>query len=514
MSLVQLGKAARLRSQSNSPFPLILLLESVRFGDPAIVMLSDRCEEVACYVTRDAERKVQEGLIRPGDIVSIVQYQSEGERVVVEAMERLARYSLDYLIFSQVAQRVDKEYVNVQVRVVAIGKTRPYTSKFGPKLFFNLAILDQTGAEIIVSFFNQEAIQFDKFFQLGECYKFRDFRIDRDSPKSTAQFRCSLSADKQSSIQRISLSLPQASFSLLSFEALKQVQLDSIVDVVGVLTVIGDLSDRGNRIISLVNSLNQKIEVTLWGALAEDDYGGYRGLQPIVVVKRVQVKGSQNLSVLEGLSELLFNVAGLKQAEQLQRWKASLPTEPDAYIPIQRPVASVAVVPRSLATDQVQASIKELIRISTEQGWGQKLALIASIQQIECKPLDNAMYSACTRSGCLKGVTQDENGVYNCSKCRHEATSCTYRYILRMTLCDDQKDEVKVTAFDFRAMELVGITAANLRKLGEEAAVERLGTLIGQSKLWTLSRNERNFHLSQSYIVDSIKSSGRECGIE
>ena len=514
MSLVQLGKAARLRSQNNSPFPIILLLDSVKFGDPAIVMLSDRCEEVACYVTRDAERKMQEGHIRPGDIVSVVQYQNEGGRVVVEAMERVARYSLDYLIFSQVDRRGDKDYVNVQARVVAIGTTHPYITNFGPKPFFNMAILDQTGAEIIVSFFNQEATKFDNFFKVGECYNFLHFQIARNSPKSTAQFRYSLSAGKQSHAQRNSLPLPQASFSLLSFEDLKQVQPDSIVDVVGVLTVVGDRSDRGNRVISLVNSLNQKIKVTLWGALAEDDYGKYRGLQPIVVVKRVQVKDLESLSALEGLSELLFNVTGLKQSEQLQRWKATLPTEPDAYIPIQGSGASVAVVPRSLAMDPVQVSIKELIRISTEEGWGQKLSLIASIQQVECKPLDCAMYSACTRPRCLKGVTQDANGVYICAKCRHKDASCTYRYRLQMTLCDDRKDEVRVTAFDTRAMELVGITAADLRKLGEEAAVERLGTLIGQSKQWTVSRNERNFHLSQSYNVESIKSSGRECGIE
>lgn len=511
MSFVQLGKVVRLWSPDCSPFSLLLLLDSVRPGE---VVLSDKCEEVACKVTEAAERKIQEGSIQPGDIVSLGRYYVEQGKVVLESMERLTRNSGEYLVFSQLAPRPDKDCVSVQARVVAIGQTRTYSSGFGPKPFFNLAILDEAGAEVIVSFFSQEAVKFAQFFQVGECYDFLRFRLDQKSPKSTAQFRFSLSADKMSCVQRNSLSLPQASFSLLPFEALQRVQTESIVDIAGVLTVVGDLNQGRNRLISLVNSLNQKVEITLWGALAEDNYGIYRGRQPIVVAKRLQLKSAQRLSVLEGLSDLLFNVTGLKEVELLQQWKASLPTESEDYIPIQRPLDPGTLVPRSLAAGLLQVSIRELLRIGREQGWGQKLSLIASIQRIEDKTLDNVMYPACLRAGCLKSVSRNADSVFVCVKCGYESLFCTYRYILRMTLCDDQKDEIAVTAFDARAQELLGLRAADLRNLGEETAFERFTALEGRSWLWTVSRNERNLHLSESYIVEALEAPRREYEIE
>jgi len=476
--------------------------------------LSDKCEEVACRVSEAVNRKVQEGSFQPGDIVSIGRHYVKQGKVVLESMDRVSHYSGEYMVFSQLAPRPDKDCVSVQARVVAIGQTRSYSSGFGPKQLFNLAILDEAGAELIVSFFSQEAVKFDKFFQLGLCYDFLRFRLDQKSPKSTALFRFSLSADRLSCVQRNCVALPQASFSLLSFEALQTVQVDSIVDVVGVLTVVGDLNQGRNRVISLVNSLNQRVQITLWGALAEDNYGRYRGLQPIVVAKRLQLKGAQQLCVLEGLSDLLFNVTGLKEVELLQQWKSSLPTEPGDYIPIQRPVDTDMLVPSSLVAGRVQVSIRELQCIGREQGWGQKLSLVASILHIEGKTLDSVMYSACLRAGCLKGVKRNASTVFVCAKCAYQSQFCTYRYMLHMTLSDDQKDEIAVTVFDARGYELLGITAADLRNLGEETALERLTALEGRAWLWTVSRNEQNLHLSQSYIVEALEPPRRECEIE
>lgn len=82
---------------------------------------------------------------------------------------------------------------------------------------------------------------------------------------------------------------------------------------------------------------------------------------------------------------------------------------------------------------------------------------------------DNLFYTACT-DNCNKKVTLTEDG-YHCERCNQTKENCTYRYLTTFHISDFTQ-QIWLQVFDDFCTSLFGMTAEDLKKMGEENSQE------------------------------------------
>ncbi|CAI6344445.1 unnamed protein product [Macrosiphum euphorbiae] len=359
----------------------------------------------------------------------------------------------------------------IRARVVNKAPVRTWSNQRGEGKLFSMDLLDESG-EIRATAFNSEC---DKFFDMIEVNKV--YFITRGAIKTANKKFSNLNNDYELTLSGETqifpchdfddTQMPALKFNFVPLSQVKDVDVDGIVDVIGVCQTAGELTmlmskttrkELKKRDVTIVDQSLSSVTITLWDTQAEDFDGS---LQPVIAIKGSRIRefmGSKSLSLL-GSTVMQIN-PDIDEAHRLRGWYDSLPSNAE--------FTSISARSDAGANNQF-LTIKgaQLAQL----GSGEKADYFSMYSHLIFVKSESALYKACPKPDCQKKVIDRNDGTYRCEKCNDETENFKYRLMLSAQLSDSTGNQW-VTMFQETAESLLGTTSAELGRLMEESKEE------------------------------------------
>ncbi|KAH9999767.1 replication factor-a protein [Xylariaceae sp. FL0662B] len=370
---------------------------------------------------------------------------------VIYPIEALSPYAHKWTIKARVSQKSD-----VKTWQKGIGK------------LFSVNLLDESG-EIKATGFNEQCDQFYDLLQEGQVYYISNpCRVTLAKKQfSTLPNDYELVFERDTVIEKAEdqSSVPQVRFNFVNIQDLHSVEKDSVVDVIGVLKEVGEVSQitakttgkpYDKRELTLVDDSQFSVRVTIWGKTATSFSG-----QPesIVVFKGVKVSdfGGRSLSLLS--SGTMSIDPDIEEAHRLKGWYDSQ-GRTDNFATHNNMASMSSATGRADQTKSVAQVKDENLGMETPDYFNLK-ATIVYIKQ------ENFAYPACSSEGCNKKVILDENdGTWRCEKCDIAHARPQYRYIMNVNV-NDHTGQLWLSCFDDVGRVIMGVSADELMEIKE-----------------------------------------------
>ncbi|XP_026808083.1 replication protein A 70 kDa DNA-binding subunit [Rhopalosiphum maidis] len=359
----------------------------------------------------------------------------------------------------------------IRARVINKGPIRTWSNQRGEGKLFSMDLLDESG-EIRATAFNSEC---DKFFDMVEVNKV--YFITRGSIKTANKKFSNLNNDYELTLSSETQifpchdfddsQMPALKFNFVQLSQVKDVDVDGIVDVIGVCQTAGELTklmskttrkELKKRDVTIVDQSLSSVTITLWDTQAEDFDGS---LQPVIAIKGSRIRefmGSKSLS-LSGSTVMQIN-PDIEEAHRLRGWYDSLPSNVEF---------------NSISTRSDAGANSQFLTIKGAQlaqlGSGDKADYYSMYSHLIFVKSESALYKACPKPDCQKKVIDRNDGTYRCEKCNDETENFKYRLMLSAQLSDSTGNQW-VTMFQETAENLLGTTSAELGRLMEESKEE------------------------------------------
>ncbi|XP_015379550.1 PREDICTED: replication protein A 70 kDa DNA-binding subunit [Diuraphis noxia] len=359
----------------------------------------------------------------------------------------------------------------IRARVVNKAPVRTWNNQRGEGKLFSMDLLDESG-EIRATAFNSEC---DKFFDMIEVNKV--YFITRGAIKTANKKFSNLNNDYELTLSSETQifpchefddsQLPALKFNFVPLSQVKDVDVDGIVDVIGVCHTVGELTmlmskttrkELKKRDVTIVDQSQSSVTITLWDTQAEDFDGS---LQPVIAIKGSRIRefmGSKSLSLL-GSTVMQIN-PDIEEAHRLRGWYDSLPSNSEF---------------NNISTRSDVGANSQFLTIKGAQlaqlGSGDKADYYNMYSHLIFVKSESALYKACPKPDCQKKVIDRNDGTYRCEKCNDETENFKYRLMLSAQLSDSTGNQW-VTMFQETAENLLGTTSAELGRLMEESKEE------------------------------------------
>ncbi|KAE9529604.1 hypothetical protein AGLY_011700 [Aphis glycines] len=359
----------------------------------------------------------------------------------------------------------------IRARVVNKASIRTWNNQRGEGKLFSMDLLDESG-EIRATAFNSEC---DKFFDMVEVNKV--YFITRGAIKTANKKFSNLNNDYELTLSSETQifpchdfddsKMPALKFNFVQLSQVKDVDVDGIIDVIGVCQTAGELikliskttrKELKKRDVTIVDQSLSSMTITLWDTQAEDFDGS---LQPIIAIKGSRIRefmGSKSLSLL-GSTVMQIN-PDIEEAHRLRGWYDSLPSNVEF---------------NSISTRSDAIANSQFLTIKGAQlaqlGSGDKADYYSMYSYLIFVKSESALYKACPKPDCQKKVIDRNDGTYRCEKCNDETENFKYRLMLLAQLSDSTGNQW-VTMFQETAENLLGTTSAELGRLLEESKEE------------------------------------------
>jgi len=359
----------------------------------------------------------------------------------------------------------------IRARVVNKAPVRTWNNQRGEGKLFSMDLLDESG-EIRATAFNSEC---DKFFDMIEVNKV--YFITRGAIKTANKKFSNLNNDYELTLSNETqifpchdfddCQMPALKFNFVPLNQVKDVDVDGIVDVIGVCQTAGELTmlmskttrkELKKRDVTIVDQSLSSVTITLWDTQAEDFDGS---LQPVIAIKGSRIRefmGSKSLSLL-GSTVMQIN-PDIEEAHRLRGWYDSLPSNAEFT---------------SISARSDVGGNNQFLTIKGAQlaqlGSGDKADYYSMYSHLIFVKSESALYKACPKPDCQKKVIDRNDGTYRCEKCNDETENFKYRLMLSAQLSDSTGNQW-VTMFQETAESLLGTTSAELGRLMEESKEE------------------------------------------
>jgi len=359
----------------------------------------------------------------------------------------------------------------IRARVVNKAPIRTWNNQRGEGKLFSMDLLDESG-EIRATAFNSEC---DKFFDMIEVNKV--YFITRGSIKTANKKFSNLNNDYELTLSGETQvfpchdfddsQMPALKFNFTQLSNVKDVDVDGLVDVIGVCQTAGELTmlmskttrkELKKRDVTIVDQSLSSVTITLWDTQAEDFDGS---LQPVIAIKGSRIRefmGSKSLSLL-GSTVMQIN-PDIEEAHRLRGWYDSLPSNVEF---------------NSISARSEVGANSQFLTIKGAQlaqlGSGDKADYYSMYSHLIFVKSESALYKACPKPDCQKKVIDRNDGTYRCEKCNDETENFKYRLMLSAQLSDSTGNQW-VTMFQETAENLLGTTSAELGRLMEESKEE------------------------------------------
>lgn len=359
----------------------------------------------------------------------------------------------------------------IRARVINKAPVRTWNNSRGNGKLFSMDLLDESG-EIRATAFNNECEKFFDLIELNKVYFFTRGTIKTANKKFSNlnnDYELTLTGESQvfPCHDFDESQMPALKFNFTQLNKVKDTDVDTILDVIGVCQSAGDVvnlvskttqKELKKRDVTLVDQSMSSVVFTLWDTQAEEFDAS---LQPVVAIKGCRIRefmGSKTLSLF-GSTVMQIN-PDVEEAHRLRGWFDSLPSNMEFN----------SISSRSEIGANTQFyTIKEAQL--AQLGSGDKADYYSMYAYLIFVKSESALYKACPKPECQKKVIDRNDGTYRCEKCNDETENFKYRLLLNVQLSDSTGNQW-VTLFQEPGEALLGITGAELGRLMEEAKEE------------------------------------------
>nr|GMC54101.1 replication protein A 70 kDa DNA-binding subunit A-like [Ipomoea batatas] len=368
----------------------------------------------------------------------------------------------------------------IKARVTAKGELRHYNNARGDGKVFSFDLLDSDGGEIRVTCFNAVADQFYNQIEPNKVYLISkgNVRVLQDRAKAFNNLRNDheIHLELTSTVQPCledDKSIPQQQFQFRSISEIEEMDNNTIIDVIGIVSSISPSSSimRKNGTETLKRSLQLKdmsgrsVELTLWGNFCNAEGQTLQnmcdsGVFPVLAVKACRINDFNGKAIGTISPSQMFIEPDFPEAHKLREW-----FDKDGK---NAPVISISRE-TSMGRTDVRKTISQIkdekLGTSEKPDW---ITISATLSYI--KP-ENFCYNACPNMigerQCNKKVTNDATGKWLCERCDKTFDECDYRYILQFQI-QDHTGLTWVTAFQECGEEIMGMSAKDLHYMKNE----------------------------------------------
>lgn len=354
-------------------------------------------------------------------------------------------------------------------RVTNKSSIRTWSNSRGEGKLFSMDLLDQDG-EIRATAFNAEC---DKFYEMIEANHV--FYISGATLKTANKQYSSLKNDYEMTFNagtqvvpcHEESSIPAMQFDFITLEQLESAAKDSLIDLVGVCREAAELStvtqrttgkELRKRDLTLVDSTNRAVNVTMWGDDAEKFDGS--GC-PVLAIKGARVSdfGGVSLSLVNS-STVLINPE-ITEAHQLKGWWEQTGSTATDIINLSNNRSGGVGAGANAPMKTILEAKREGLGSRDAADYYTNKSTVALIRK------ENILYMSCPGDNCNKKVLDMSNGMYRCEKCNREYDRFNWRLMVSCNLADFT-DNQWVTMFQEQAETLLSTTAQELGVLRDE----------------------------------------------
>ena len=370
----------------------------------------------------------------------------------------------------------------IKARVTSKSQMRTFSNDRGAGKVFSVDLLDKDGGEIKASFFNSSADKFYTAIEAGKVYTFTKGSVKVANKRySTSKHNYEISFDADAVIEQTPEGDDDGSIESVkyNFTKVREVQtkhLPCTIDLVGVVKdfkPIGKIQPKNGgeeltrRTITIVDSSECAVDVTLWQDSASRIEESVLANKPVVAIKGLSVKeyngsrtcGTLQQSVIEVITEgSSAGLTGNETVKELLSWWANSPSIGDVFnISSNQSLGGTpGAAPGSeqRGRQQTLTSIADMREECKRGFFGDKglyFDIVAKLSFVSTKSKDGDIpihYAACP--SCNRKLSDDSR----CFGCDKVVSNPKLKYLLRAQFVD-HSDQCYLSVFDAQAAAIL-----------------------------------------------------------
>eukprot|EP01135_Chromosphaera_perkinsii_P008267 Nk52_evm9s1224 gene=Nk52_evmTU9s1224 len=343
----------------------------------------------------------------------------------------------------------------LKVRVTTKGDIRTWSNQNGDGKLFSFECADSSGS-IKVTAFKEQCEKFYPMIEMNKVYTIKNGQVKMANKKfsnSSAMYEINL--DRNSVITPMADDglVPQVKYNFVPIKELEGREANSIVDVIGVLSEVGELNEimsktKNNPIkkkdVTLVDQSAKEVGLTLWAKQAEN-FEGKPG--DVVSVKDARISEWNGVSLGGGGATILIN-PDFKESHVLKGWYDSVGQSIQTTSFTRKTGGMKTERMFFEGTSAINGSELEKPIYFTNKG---TITVLKSDR--------NYSYPSCSKE-CKKKITET-SGQWFCEKCQENRSRPVYRYVLNLSAADSTS-QCWLTLFDEEANKVLGHSADEL----------------------------------------------------
>ncbi|KAL0270274.1 UNVERIFIED_CONTAM: hypothetical protein PYX00_007739 [Menopon gallinae] len=347
---------------------------------------------------------------------------------------------------------------SIKARVTNKQPPRTYRNAKGEGKLFSVVFTDDSG-EIKCTGFNSVVDKLADLLELNKVYIVSNCTIKPANKKFTqADYEMTFHEDSLVMPCEDDSNLPSNLYNFTPISKIGELEVDSIIDVIGVAKSAGEVQtlvarstgkELKKREVILVEPSKSSIALTLWGQQAVDFDASNC---PVVAAKSVKVgefMGGKSVSTL--MSSTLQLDPDIQEAYSLRAWYDGLNGADD--------FVSISARAGGQSSGGGGSNWMFLGELATQGiGRGDKADYFSCVVNILMVKSENCVYKACPQQECKKKMTDMGNGMYRCEKCARDFDNFSYRLLLNAQI-SDYTGSTWATVFHDEAQKLLGVDA-------------------------------------------------------
>ena len=368
----------------------------------------------------------------------------------------------------------------IKARVTSKSQMRTFANDRGSGKVFSVDLLDKDGGEIKGSFFNASVEKFFDTLEAGKVYTFSKGSVKVANKRfSSSKHNYEITFDSDSVITPSAdddHSIETVKFSFVKIRDLATRNLPCTIDLIGVVKdfkSVGKIAPKNGgdeltrRTITLVDSSDCAIDITLWQESATKLDEATLGSKPVIAIKGLSVKeynGSRTCSSMQqSMIEVVVpgetsGVAATDAAKELVAWWSAGPSVADVFNLSANQSTPAGGLPGSEGRGRPHTvtSIADMREECKRGFFGDKgiyFDIVAKLSFVSTKSKDGDIpifYSACT--SCNRKLSDD--GTNRCFACDKTVSAPKLKYLLRAQFID-HTDQCYLSVFDAQALSIL-----------------------------------------------------------
>lgn len=474
-SVVKIGKFT-VRAKENCNYLYIVSVDDIRgyeheMGHAVNIITGKQSLEPSSVVKREEE--IQKENIKPKQAAIPVMPYTEPEKGV-EKRQKMDSQDGEITEIKKIFPH--KKTFKFKGRVVAKSEIRRFNTQKGEGRIFSFEIADKTG-QIKCVCFNESVDAFYPVIENNKVYTISNVTVKPANKKySSNNSDFEIHLEKHTEVVRVE----DDDVPKYIFKFVKIVDMSSVGGVVDCLAVIKDVYPASKVVLKATGKESCKRDLqiidetgncrlTIWGARAEEEYEK----DSVICIKGAKVGdyNGVNLSTISN-TQITINL-DIPESVELLAWYQ----EAGKDIVIEKPKKT----PRRNFISEVKEQSLEYATIQ------------ASVVYMKEEGL---YYEACPSENCNKKVSMEDNGVFRCEKCNYTFDKCNYRYMINLHV-GDFTGQSWVTIFDGNGKGLLGVTAEELKEMGEnnpEDVHNLIKGIYSKEFLFRIKNKEENYN--------------------